>query len=133
VTILAAADLAHELSEPGAWLVLSPTDDAFARLPPRSVDTLLARGSAETLVDLAERHVARDGGDAPRLRRSSFLSLLGTRIAIDESLVVAETARVVEWRTCVNGVIGVIDRVLVASPSAAHPAQALGTSLPLAR
>lgn len=57
VKAVQAAGLAETLSGPGPFTVFAPTDDAFARLAPGTVDTLLKPENKATLVKLLTYHV----------------------------------------------------------------------------
>merc|ERR1719225_2311296 len=59
-TLLAAvkaADLAGTLSGPGTFTVFAPNNDAFAKLPPGTVNTLLKPENKEQLTMVLLRHV----------------------------------------------------------------------------
>merc|ERR1711997_491334 len=59
-TLLAAvkaADLAGTLSGPGTFTVFAPNNDAFAKLPPGTVNTLLKPENKEQLTTVLLRHV----------------------------------------------------------------------------
>jgi uncharacterized surface protein with fasciclin (FAS1) repeats len=122
VTILVATQVLDDLRATGPWLVLAPPDDAFARWPRLRLESLFARSNIEPLVDLAELHVARTGpgGEAGLLQ-----SLRGEPLHIAPDGQVNEgQARVLGRLRCTNGVIGVVDRVLLprCSPWSTTPA-----------
>ncbi|QNQ11848.1 fasciclin domain-containing protein [Sphingomonas alpina] len=57
VSAVKAADLAATLSGPGPFTVFAPTNDAFSRLAPGTVDTLLKPENKATLVKVLTYHV----------------------------------------------------------------------------
>jgi len=57
VAAVKAAGLVDTLSGPGPFTVFAPTDDAFAKLPPGTVDTLVKPESHDTLVKILTYHV----------------------------------------------------------------------------
>ncbi|MBW4330347.1 fasciclin domain-containing protein [Stakelama sp. CBK3Z-3] len=57
VKAVQAAGLAQTLSGPGPFTVFAPTDDAFNRLPPGTVDTLLKPENKATLKKILSYHV----------------------------------------------------------------------------
>lgn len=57
VTAVKAAGLATTLSGPGPFTVFAPTNEAFARLAPGTVDTLLKPASKATLAKVLTYHV----------------------------------------------------------------------------
>ena len=52
-----AAGLVDTLNGPGPFTVFAPTDDAFAKLPPGTVDTLVKPENKATLVKILTYHV----------------------------------------------------------------------------
>ena len=57
VAAVKAAGLVDTLSSPGPFTVFAPTDDAFAKLPPGVVDTLVKPENKSSLTDLLKYHV----------------------------------------------------------------------------
>ena len=80
VAAVKAAGLVDTLSSPGPFTVFAPTNDAFAKLPAGTVDTLLKPQNKQMLTDVLTYHVVpgrvsasqlmqmiRDGGGMARL------------------------------------------------------------------
>lgn len=101
-TILVRTLFIDDLRERGPWLVLAPPDEAFARLPAGTLESLFRPSAIDDLVDLAERHIVR----SPSARDSSLLS---RKLAF----VGAGRATVLARRACSNGLIVSVDRVAV--------------------
>lgn len=57
VTAVKTADLVATLSGPGPFTVFAPTNDAFSRLAPGTVDTLMKPANKPALVKLLTYHV----------------------------------------------------------------------------
>jgi uncharacterized surface protein with fasciclin (FAS1) repeats len=57
VAAVKAAGLVDTLSGPGPFTVFAPTDDAFAKLPPGTVDNLVKPENKDTLVKILTYHV----------------------------------------------------------------------------
>jgi len=57
VAAVKAADLVGTLSGPGPFTVFAPTNEAFAKLPDGTVDTLLKPENKDQLVDVLTYHV----------------------------------------------------------------------------
>ncbi len=57
VAAVKAAGLVDTLNGPGPFTVFAPTDDAFAKLPAGTVDTLVKPENKATLVKILEYHV----------------------------------------------------------------------------
>jgi hypothetical protein len=107
--ILVASLVLDDLRTPGPWLLLAPPDEAFEELPPDLLPSLFRRADVESLVDLAENHVAR----APLPRAGGALrSLLGEPVVVHPSGRLARGGRIVRWQPFDHGVLGVVDRVL---------------------
>ncbi|PXA99118.1 fasciclin [Nostoc sp. 3335mG] len=68
VKAVQAADLAGTLSGPGPFTVFAPTDNAFNRLAPGTLDTLLKPEQKATLVKLLTYHVVPGKFDAEALK-----------------------------------------------------------------
>ena len=64
VTAVVAADLAETLSGEGPFTVFAPTNDAFAKLPEGTVDTLLLPESKDQLTSILTYHVVSGAFDA---------------------------------------------------------------------
>lgn len=114
-TLLAAAKaagLAEALKNPDATLtVFAPTDDAFAKLPAGTVESLLQPENKDKLIQILTYHVlaepVRLGGTVKTLQGDTLtLSFDGDARIGDANIVTAniETS---------NGVIHVIDQVLI--------------------
>ncbi len=114
---LQAADLVDALKGDGPFTVFAPTDEAFAALPEGTVASLLRPENKDTLVSVLTYHVV--AGRVPAkavVELDAATTLLGQRVAIevDDDGVRVDEARVVTTDIqCSNGVIHVIDSVLL--------------------
>jgi hypothetical protein len=115
--ILVATHILEDLQAPGPWLLLAPPDAAFDALPAGVLRSLFVRSRVESLVDLAEHHVAR--ATRPRAGRT-FRSLLGEPLVMDANGRLAGGGRVVGWHAFDEGLLAVVDRVIW--PSSLRPA-----------
>ncbi|MCC7388353.1 MAG: fasciclin domain-containing protein [Phycisphaerales bacterium] len=127
----AAADLAGPLSEGGPFTVFAPTDEAFALLPKGTVETLLKPENKAKLAALLKFHVVPGVLDSRQVTRlSGATSLNGQRIGFSstDTGVSIDGATVVKADIgCSNGVIHVIDRVIMpAGDNIAGVAQSAG-------
>ncbi len=120
-TLLAAAEaagLVETLAGPGPLTVFAPTDEAFARLPAGTVDSLLQPQNRDQLVAILTFHVVPGevtssdlAGMAVRLETAS-----GRELAVDAttSAVNVGGARLIGADIAAsNGVIHVVDRVIL--------------------
>jgi uncharacterized surface protein with fasciclin (FAS1) repeats len=116
VAAVQAAGLADTLSAPGELTVFAPTDEAFAKLPAGTVETLLA--DVPTLTKILTNHVVAgsvDGDTAVEVGEATALS--GTKLNIgygdDGVLYVNDSAIEVTDIMTSNGIVHVIDAVIV--------------------
>ncbi len=142
-TLLAAATaagLADDLQGEGPFTVFAPTDDAFAKLPEGTVESLLEEENLETLKAILLYHVVSGQVTAEQVMGlSGAVTLNGQRIDINtEEGVKVDTANVVQADImCSNGVIHVIDSVILPAsgtiPEVATEAGQFGTLLAAAQ
>lgn len=123
-----AADLAGVLSGEGPLTVLAPTDDAFAKLPAGTVDTLLRPENREQLVEILKNHVIADRVTlAKALEVREAASLQGSKIPFkfeDGRVLVGSAALVKADIAASNGIIHVIDQVLIPAKTETGPLKA---------
>ena len=116
---LTAADLVETLQGSGPFTVFAPTDEAFANLPEGTVAHLLEPANKAQLIALLTYHVVPGkvmAADVVKLRAAG--SVNGQRLDIQAGSegVLIDQARVVSTDIrCSNGVIHVIDQVLLPS------------------
>ncbi len=133
-TLLAAvnaADLGGVLSGKGPFTVFAPTDDAFAKLPAGTIDSLLEPANKQKLVDILKYHVVsgrvyddqavKAGSAQTLLGRSVKIGFSANGISVNDATVISKNI------DTSNGVVHAIDTVLIpiASPSVT-PANAVG-------
>ena len=119
-TLLAAAtaaDLVGVLSGEGPLTVLAPTDEAFAKLPAGTVDTLLKPENLRQLVDILRNHVIAGRvtlAKALELREATTLQGSKTSVRFEDGRVRVGSATLVKADIkASNGIIHVIDQVLI--------------------
>ena len=113
---LNAAGLVDTLKGKGPFTVFAPTDEAFEKLPPGTVETLLKPENKNRLVAILTYHVvAGNVKAADVVKLKSAKTLQGQTVAIDATDgVKINNAKVVKADIdCGNGVIHVIDTVLL--------------------
>jgi uncharacterized surface protein with fasciclin (FAS1) repeats len=69
VAAVKAAGLVETLNSKGPFTVFAPTDDAFAKLPAGTVDTLVKPENKDTLVKILTYHVVPGKIDAKKLMK----------------------------------------------------------------
>jgi uncharacterized surface protein with fasciclin (FAS1) repeats len=113
---LKAAGLVETLKGKGPFTVFAPTDEAFAKLPAGTVETLLKPENKAKLTAILTYHVvAGDVKAADVVKLKSAKTVNGATVAIDaKDGVKINDAKVVKADiACGNGVIHVIDTVLL--------------------
>lgn len=116
-TLLEKADLVGALSGPGPFTVFAPTDEAFAKLPKETVESLLKTENKAQLASILKFHVlnGRVFSDAAA-KGASVATLQGAKVTTktESGSVKVENATVVKADIDTsNGVIHVIDTVIL--------------------
>ena len=119
VAAVEAADLVETLQSPGPFTVFAPTDEAFANLPPGTVDTLLLPENKDKLVEILTYHVVPGkvmAADVIKLDSAATVEGQPVSISASDSGVRVNDANVIKTDVMAsNGVIHVIDAVLIPS------------------
>lgn len=114
VTAVQVANLVDALKSPGPFTVFAPTDDAFAKLPPGTITTLVH--NVPQLTRILMFHVVSGKFMKADLAKLGFVtSLEGSPIKIDcsEGFEVKNATVVAADIEADNGVIHVIDNVIL--------------------
>ncbi len=117
VAAVKAAGLAETLKQPGPFTVFAPTDDAFKQLPAKTLKSLLKPNNKGKLSAILTYHVvpARvTAREAFGLENAGTVN--GQRLEIgrqDGRLVIGGATVIAADINCTNGVIHVIDQVLL--------------------
>ena len=115
-TALGQAGLVEALKGPGPFTVFAPTDEAFAKLPKGTLESLLQPGSKATLQAILKHHVVAGRVGSKEVTGLKFAQTLsGQRVDIaTQGGVQVDGANVVKADiACTNGVIHVIDTVIL--------------------
>ena len=119
VAAVKAADLVSALQAKGPFTVFAPTNEAFARLPEGTVQNLLRPENKKALAGILTYHVVPGRLDAKHVIASGgAVTLNGQRIDFSRSEkgVMVDGAKVIMTDIeCSNGIIHVIDRVILPS------------------
>ncbi|MHC5002147.1 MAG: CIA30 family protein [Planctomycetota bacterium] len=124
-----AAGLAGQLGPGnGPWTVLAPTDDAFAALPAGALEALLEPGNRDRLVEILALHVIPGRvyrKDLLAVGTASTLANAPVTFAVEDGRLLAGGAGIVAADIqASNGVVHVIDRVILPAQPAETPAPA---------
>jgi uncharacterized surface protein with fasciclin (FAS1) repeats len=116
-TALAAAGLVETLKGKGPFTVFAPTDEAFAKLPAGTLESLLKPANKQKLTSILTYHVvAGNVKAADVVKLSSAMTLNGQSVTIKTvgGKVLINGATVVKADiAATNGTIHVIDTVLM--------------------
>jgi transforming growth factor-beta-induced protein len=120
IKALKAADLFGTLKSTGPFTVLAPTDDAFNKLPPGTLDDLLKPENKDKLANILKYHVLGERKTAADIKAltlpAQLTTLSGVKFIVDINgdSVKLNTATVIKADVSgTNGIIHVIDTVLL--------------------
>jgi len=116
---LKAADLVDTLKGAGPFTVFAPTDEAFAKLPAGTLDTLLKPENKEKLRSILLYHVVSGdvmAAQVVKIPSAKTVNGQDVKISVHGNTVMVNNAKVVKADVAAsNGVIHVIDTVLLPS------------------
>jgi transforming growth factor-beta-induced protein len=114
---LTAAGLVDTLKGKGPFTVFAPTDEAFAKLPAGTVETLMKPENKAKLTDILTYHVV--AGNVPseaavKLTTATALNKKTIKLEVKDGVLHLNESKVTKADiACSNGVIHVIDQVLM--------------------
>ncbi|NWK55560.1 fasciclin domain-containing protein [Verrucomicrobiaceae bacterium N1E253] len=111
-----AAGLVEALSGDGPFTIFAPTNDAFAKLPEGTVESLLKPENKEKLTKILTYHVVPGKVMAADVKAGEAKTLEGSTldIGVKEGTVTVDKAKVIKTDIVgSNGVIHVIDQVIL--------------------
>nr|WP_256354175.1 fasciclin domain-containing protein [Variovorax sp. dw_308] len=129
VAAVKAAGLVDTLKSPGPFTVFAPTNEAFAALPPGTVDTLLKPENKSTLTKVLTYHVVPGKMDGPALMSAIAAgggkamlktasggtltaTMSGSKVMVTDAKGGTATVSIANVYQS-NGVIHVVDKVLL--------------------
>ena len=116
---LGAADLVDTLKGDGPFTVFAPTDEAFAKLPEGTVESLLKPENRDQLIAILTYHVvpgAVRASDVVKLDAAKTVNGQSVAIQVADNGVQVDNANVIATDIeASNGVIHVIDTVILPS------------------
>lgn len=115
VAAVEAAGLTEALSSEGPFTLFAPTNEAFAKVPAETLETLLQPENQDTLATVLRYHVVPYPVYSTDLAVGFAKTLAGQQVAIalGEPVRINEAAVLVADIEADNGVVHVIDRVLM--------------------
>lgn len=115
VAALKAADYVTSVANPGPLTVFAPTDAAFAKLPPGTVESLVKPENQVKLKEILKYHVTTSVYDARNLTDGQVLGMANggkATIHVKDGKITINDANVIASVRASNGVVHVIDGVL---------------------
>jgi uncharacterized surface protein with fasciclin (FAS1) repeats len=117
VAAVQAAGLVDTLKGAGPFTVFAPTDEAFAKLPEGTVETLLKPENKDKLVAVLTYHVVPGkvmAADVVKLTEAPTVQGSKAKVKVIDGTVMIDNAKVVKTDIeTSNGVIHVIDTVIL--------------------
>ena len=114
---LQAADLVNTLKGDGPFTVFAPTDEAFAKLPEGTVESLLQPENRDQLIAILTYHVVPGkvtSGEVVKLDSATTVNGQPITIKVKDGMVHIDNATVTTVDVAAsNGVIHVIDEVIL--------------------
>ena len=117
VAAVKAADLVETLKGKGPFTVFAPTDEAFAKLPKETLESLVKPENKKKLAAILTYHVVSGkvmAKDVVKLSEAKTVQGSSVKIAVKDGKVMVDGATVAKADIeCTNGVIHVIDTVII--------------------
>lgn len=117
VAAVKAAGLVETLKGDGPFTVFAPTDEAFAKIPKETLESLLKPENKDKLVAILTYHVVPGSvmaADVVKLTKAKTVQGQEATVKVDGGKVMIDGANVVKTDiACKNGVIHVIDAVIM--------------------
>merc|ERR1719183_995514 len=134
VAALKAADLVDTLSGKGPFTVFAPTNEAFAKLPKATLDNLLKPENKQQLVDILTYHVAPgDFKQADMMDMGSVQTVEGKNVTVrvvGKDVFLNSAKITAADNKASNGIVHIIDEVLMPSNAPPTPVPAPLPSIP---
>ena len=116
VAAVKAAGLVETLQGDGPFTVFAPTNEAFAKLPEGTVESLLKPENKDQLIAILTYHVVPAKVKAADVKAGNAKTVNGSEITIttDDGKIMVDKANVIKTDiNATNGVIHVIDSVIL--------------------
>jgi uncharacterized surface protein with fasciclin (FAS1) repeats len=116
VAALEAADYADALRNPGPFTVFAPTNAAFEKLPPGTVETLMKPENQEKLKKILQHHVLLSTYEAKWFQDGQSVGMVdGTKATmhVEDGKVRIDGATIAASVRCGNGIVHVVDAVVL--------------------
>lgn len=134
VAAVEAAGLAETLSGEGPFTVFAPTDEAFEALPEGTLEALLLPENQALLAQILTYHVIPGTVTSTDLTEGEIATVEGSDVvvALGDSVMVNDATVIMPDIEASNGVIHVIDKVIIPPSLLSELAPATETEAPVA-
>lgn len=117
-TAVEAAGLSEALSQPGPYTVFAPSDEAFAALPPETLEQLLLPENQDQLRQILSYHVVPAALTSGQLQSGEVPNLAGESLSVEADpgaqIVTVNEANVTQPDLqASNGIVHVVDQVIL--------------------
>lgn len=132
VTAVTEAGLVDVLKGEGPLTVFAPTDEAFAALPEGALENLLLPENKEKLADILKYHVVAANVPSSSLENGDVATFLGDKVTVDVSdgVKINGVSVVTPDIIASNGIVHVIDAVLMPPDDSAPPKTGANATVP---
>jgi len=116
VAALKAADYFEALRNPGPFTVFAPTNAAFEKLPPGTVDTLMKPENKGKLEKILQHHVLLSTYEVGWFKDGQRISMVdGTKATmhVADGKVMIDGGTILGSVRCGNGIVHVVDAVVL--------------------
>ena len=117
VAAVKAAELVETLKGKGPFTVFAPTNEAFAKLPKETLESLLKPENKDKLAAILTYHVVAGkvtAADVVKLTEAKTVNGKSVKITVENGVVKIDGAKVTKTDVpCSNGVIHIIDTVIL--------------------
>ena len=117
VAAVKAAGLVDVLSNAGPFTVFAPTDAAFAQIPKETLDNLMKPENKAALSNILEYHVSVGGYKTELMQEGQKINQVNLKDILlskkDGKIMINGKAMIVASVPCSNGIVHVIDAVLL--------------------
>lgn len=116
VAALKAADYYEALRNPGPFTVFAPTNAAFDKLPPGTLDTLMKPESQDQLKKILQHHVMLSTYEVKWFTDGQSVGMVdGTKATmhVQDGKVMIDGGTIVASVRCGNGIVHVVDAVVL--------------------
>jgi uncharacterized surface protein with fasciclin (FAS1) repeats len=129
VAAIDAAGLVETIAGEGPFTVFAPTNEAFSALPEGTVDSLLLPENTKQLQDILKYHFVAASAPSSSLESGDVMTVNGdlVRVTVSDAGITVNDANVITADIMAsNGVIHVIDKVLLPPPPKPKPVPSSG-------